>query len=161
MRIGLISDTHGSLDEVVVDHLKECDEIWHAGDVGSAEVLKQLSAIKPLRAVFGNIDGPEVTATLPRALAWESEGVGIYMTHIAEEAKAELKERRPDVFVCGHSHILRVARQTGGWLYMNPGACGHQGFHRMRTMLRFTISGGRVHAVEAAELGFRGRIRRI
>jgi uncharacterized protein len=165
VRIGLLSDTHGFLDEAVFSYFEECDEIWHAGDFGTLEVLRTLGDFKPLRAVFGNVDGADVRVETARDLEWNCEGMRVYMTHIGgypgnydARAKKELARRKPALFLCGHSHILRVARDPGlGLLHMNPGACGHHGWHTMRTILRFSVDAGKVNGVEAIELGPRGR----
>lgn len=162
MRIGLLSDTHGFLDPAVFDYFRECEEIWHAGDIGSVEVLDRLRAAKPVRAVFGNVDGPDLRAALDEDLDWEC-GLRILMTHIGgypgrwdRRAKRLIEQRRPGLFVCGHSHVLRVMRdEKFGLLYLNPGAAGKQGWHKTRTALRFSVEGGRVHALEAMELGKR------
>lgn len=165
MRIGLLSDTHGFLDDTVFRHFAQCDEVWHAGDFGSSEVLDLLRDFKGLRGVYGNVDGADLRAQLPQDLAWECEGVHVFMTHIggypgnydARVAK-ELRRLRPGLFICGHSHILKVIRDSSlGLLHMNPGACGHQGWHVVRTMLRFTVEAGEISGVEAIELGRRGR----
>ncbi|MGI8990430.1 MAG: metallophosphoesterase family protein [Bryobacteraceae bacterium] len=167
-RIGLMSDTHGFLDPALFTHFAQCDEVWHAGDLGPAEVLHRLKAFKPLRAVFGNIDGAEMRAELPGDLAWDCEGVGVYMTHIGgypgrydARAKRELAGRKPDLFICGHSHIVRVMRDPAApllqpLLHMNPGACGNQGWHLKRTVLRFTVENRKIGNVESIELGPRG-----
>jgi uncharacterized protein len=165
MRIGLLSDTHGFLDEAVFQYFAECDEIWHAGDLGSIAIFDRLHAFKPTRAVHGNVDGGDVRAALSEQLVWECEGLTIFMTHIGgypgnydRRARRELERSRPDIFVCGHSHILRVERDPRlQLLYLNPGACGHHGWHKVRTLLRFTISEGSISAAEAIELGPRGR----
>jgi putative phosphoesterase len=165
LRIGLLSDTHGFLDDAVFDHFSQCDEVWHAGDFGSAEVLDRLRDFKPLRGVYGNIDGPQLRAELPQDLAWECEGMRVYMTHIGgypgsydARARKEIERLRPGLFICGHSHILKVMRDPAlELLHMNPGACGHQGWHLVRTMLRFTVEAGKMSGVEAIELGPRGR----
>jgi uncharacterized protein len=172
LTVGLISDTHGFLDDSLLKHLKDCDEVWHAGDLGSGEngplgLLDHLRQLKPLRAVYGNIDGAEVRSELPASLAWECDGVRVYMTHIGgypgnydRRVKAELLREKPDLFICGHSHILRVMRDPGlQLLHMNPGACGHNGWHKVRTALRFKISKGQIADVAAIELGPRGRSR--
>lgn len=159
-----MSDTHGFLDEALFTYFSDCDEIWHAGDFGPVEVLDRLKAFKPVRGVFGNIDGAEVRAELPRDLEWECEGLRVYMTHIGgypgayeRGVKPELAARQPGLFLCGHSHILRVMRdQKLGLIHMNPGACGHHGWHQMRTVLRFSVNGGKVEGLEAIELGRRG-----
>jgi uncharacterized protein len=165
MRIGLLSDTHGFLDEAVFDYFAECDQIWHAGDFGSIEVLDRLKQFRATRGVSGNIDTAALLTELPPALDWECEGLHVYMTHIGgypgrydPKARKELKRLRPDLFICGHSHILRVMRDPElGFLHMNPGACGHHGWHKIRTILRFTVNAGKISAVEAIELGPRGR----
>jgi putative phosphoesterase len=167
VRIGLLSDTHGFLDDAVFTWFSECDEVWHAGDFGSVEVFERLRGFKPLRGVFGNIDPDLLRAGLPPQLQWQCEGVRVYMTHIGghperyeSKAKAELIHVRPDLFICGHSHILRVARDPKlDLLYMNPGACGRQGWHAVRTVLRFNIEAGKISGVEAIELGPRSLTR--
>jgi len=161
VRIGLISDTHGFLDEAIFSYFAETDEIWHAGDFGSLEVLQRLRDFKLLRGVYGNIDGPDVRAETASEIEWECEGLRVYMTHAGgypghydARAKKELAKRRPDLFICGHSHILRVVRDpTLGLLCMNPGACGRQGWHTKRTLLRFIIDSGKISDLVAIELG--------
>ena len=172
MTVGLLSDTHGFLDEALLGHFEECDELWHAGDLGSGDsgacgLLDRLRSFKPLRAVYGNVDGAEIRVQLPADLFWECEGVRVFMTHIGgypgnydRRAKTELLRHRPDLFIAGHSHILRVMRDTTlNLLHMNPGACGHNGWHKMRTALRFTLDKGKIANVLAIELGPRGRSR--
>ena len=149
MRIGLLSDTHGYLDPAILDYFAECDEIWHAGDVGNGAILDTLEAFRPVRAVFGNVDGPDVRQRLPENLRWECEGLHFHMTHIAPRSR---KAQDEVVLVCGHSHILKVTRT-----YLNPGACGHQGFHKERTVLRFTVAEGKLKEMEAINLGLRGQ----
>ena len=164
MRIALLSDTHGFVDPAIPDYLSECDEVWHAGDLGP-DVLDRLKAIRPFRGVYGNIDGPDVRAELPEDLDWRCENVHVYMTHIGghpgrydKRAKREILARKPDLFICGHSHIPRIDRDPAlGLIHMNPGACGHAGWHLKRTMLRFSIVGDRLTGVEVIELGPRGR----
>lgn len=167
-RIGLISDTHGYLDERVYEHFKQCDELWHAGDIGTTEVTDALKAFKPLRAVFGNIDGKELRAEFPLDNIFELEGMKVYITHIGGypgrynvHAREMIEQHRPGLFVCGHSHILKVMRDKkyGNMLCMNPGAAGHHGFHPIRTLLRFGIDAGKVVEPEAIELGKRGKLR--
>lgn len=167
MRIGLLSDTHGFLDPAIFDYFAECDEVWHAGDFGPIAILEQLEKFKPLRAVWGNIDGADIRAAVPQDLAWECAGMTIYMTHIAgypgawdKRARAMLDKLCPDVIICGHSHILKVMRDPSrGLLHLNPGAAGHNGWHTMRTVLRFQIDDGKPHDMEAIKLGPRGRSR--
>ncbi|GHB82462.1 metallophosphoesterase family protein [Persicitalea jodogahamensis] len=167
-RIGLISDTHGYLDEAVFDHFKACDEIWHAGDIGTGEIITKLEAFKPLRAVSGNIDGQSIRAMVPENQHFEVEGVHIWITHIGgypprynPQVRPALRAQTPDIFVCGHSHILRVMRDPAlsNMLYLNPGAAGKEGFHKMRTLLRFSIESGKVKDMEVVELGLRGAIK--
>ena len=166
-RIGLISDTHSYLDEAIFTHFESCDEIWHAGDVGAVGVLDRLEAFKPLRVVFGNIDGSPVKIRSTENLHFELEGFRIWMTHIGgapprynPEVRPTLRTQTPDIFVCGHSHILRVLRDPAlnNMLYINPGAAGKEGFHKMRTLLRFTLNSGKISDMEVVELGLRGAI---
>lgn len=165
MRIGLLSDSHGLLDDAIFKYFEGCDEVWHAGDFGDKQILDRLRAFKPTRGVFGNIDGEALRAELTEDLEWDCQGLRVYMTHIGgypgrwdARARRELKRRRPGLFVCGHSHVLRVMRDVSlGLVYLNPGACGHKGWHTMRTALRFSIIDGQAGGVEAIELGPRGR----
>ena len=167
MRIGLLSDTHGFLDEAVFQYFGECDEIWHAGDFGSADVFDRLAEFRPVRGVYGNIDGVELRAALPADAEWDCEGLRVYMTHIGgyperydPRAKRELITRKPGLFVCGHSHLVRVVRDPRfGLMHMNPGAAGHVGWHQTRTLIRFTAERGEVKNVELIELGPRGKKR--
>jgi len=167
-RIGLISDTHGYLDEAVFKHFKECDEIWHAGDVGDANILERLTTFKPFRAVSGNIDGQSVRGLAPDDQHFELEGFKVWITHIGgypprynPAVKAQLRNEIPNIFVCGHSHILRVMRDPAlaNMLYLNPGAAGREGFHKMRTLLRFSLDQGKVKDMEVVELGLRGTLK--
>ena len=161
VQIGLLSDTHGFLDEAIFTYFEKCDEVWHAGDFGPVEVLDRLKAFKPVRGVFGNIDGTEIRAELALDLEWECEGLRVYMTHVGghpgnydRRAKKELAQRKPDLFICGHSHIARVMRDPKmKLLHMNPGAAGRIGWHLKRTALRFTIDQKRIGNVELIELG--------
>jgi putative phosphoesterase len=167
MRIGVLSDTHGFLDEAELIHFERCDEIWHAGDFGSTEVLERLAAFKPLRGVFGNVDGPEVRARVPRDQVWSAENARIYMTHIGgypgrydPRALTEIARHAPDVFLCGHSHIVRIMRDPKhALLHINPGAIGHSGWHKQRTAVRFRIDDRTISDVELITLGPRGRQR--
>lgn len=168
MKIGLISDTHSYLDPQVFTYFKDCDELWHAGDIGSLEVLDQLEKFKPLRAVWGNIDGKEIQSRCPENQFFDCEGLKVWMTHIggkppryAKGIRPKLKELSPDIFVCGHSHILRVIsdEQLNRLLYLNPGAAGLQGFHSMRTLLRFDINSSKISNMQVVELGKRGAIK--
>ena len=166
-RIGLISDTHGFLDEKVFKYFEDCDEIWHAGDIGEVSLLNELKDFKPVRAVFGNIDGNDVTSQYPEDLRFTCEGVEVWMTHIAgspprynPRIKKELSLRVPHMLICGHSHILRIKRDPtyNNMLYLNPGAAGNHGFHSIKTIVRFTLENAAVSAMEVIELGKRGAI---
>lgn len=162
-KIGLISDTHSYLDPKVFDYFKEVDEIWHIGDVGDIQVLHDLRAFKPLRGVYGNIDDAQVQAELPLDYRFTMEEMDIWMTHIggypgryASRVRDVLKVKPPDVFICGHSHILKVMRDKKyNMLCMNPGAAGKHGFHKVRTLLRFDIHKGSLANLEVIELGLR------
>jgi len=165
-RIGLISDTHSYLDEAVLKHFKNCDEIWHAGDIGSSELADKLSSFKPFRAVYGNIDGAELRRMYPLDLRFLCEGLDVFMTHIGgypgnynPRVKQQLNENAPDLFICGHSHILKVMPDKQfNMLHMNPGAAGIHGFHLKKTILRFTINAGKIEGLEAIELGDRAKL---
>ena len=160
--IGLLSDTHGYLDDRIIHHLHGADEIWHAGDFGSTEVVMQLAGLAPVfRGVYGNIDGGEIRATEPLVQDFEVEGLRVLMTHIggypghyAPAARQLLHQDRPGLFVSGHSHILRVMPDAQlGLLHLNPGAVGRHGFHKVRTLLRFGIEAGRIVNLQVVELG--------
>jgi putative phosphoesterase len=164
-KIGLISDTHNYLDKRVFEYFKDCDEIWHAGDIGDPSVLDQLEAFKPTRAVYGNIDNHVIRIQCPEKLIFTIEGLKVYIIHIggtapnyAKGVKADLLLHQPGLFVCGHSHILKVKSDSNlnNMLYMNPGAAGKHGFHHMKTLLRFDIEGGAPKNLEIIELGKRG-----
>lgn len=165
MKVGLISDTHGFLDERVFHHFKDCDEIWHAGDIGENRVLEQLSNFKPLQAVFGNIDTVQMQKTLPEYLLIEHEAIKTLMIHIggkpgryAKGVKSLIQQHNPQLFICGHSHILKVMMDKElNVLYMNPGAAGKHGFHQMRTLLRFELINGDIKNLEVIELGKRAK----
>ncbi len=163
-RIGLLSDTHSYLDPKIKSYFAEVDEIWHAGDIGSMEVLDELSAFKPTRAVWGNIDNHEIRRETKEFLRFKVEEVDILITHIggrpqkySKPAYEELlKNGAPKLFICGHSHITLVQMDKRfNMLWMNPGACGYKGFHSVKTILRFSISSGRIHDLEVIELGKR------
>ncbi len=165
-RIGLISDTHGVLDPNVFRAFEDVDEIWHAGDFGDVEIIDRLEAFRPLRAVYGNIDDQAVRNRVPGSLRFTLEGVDVWITHIAgrpgrypPQVRKTLSENRPDVLVCGHTHICHVQRdgRFGDLLYMNPGAAGDYGPHVMRTLLKCDVHDGLVDAVKVVELGPRGR----
>lgn len=167
MKIGLLSDTHGYLDTRIKDYFKDCDEVWHGGDIGDMKLAATLELFKPFRAVHGNIDDKDIQLRYPEDLFFECEGLSVWITHIGgappkynPRIKKMLKSSVPNIFVCGHSHILRVAKDPayGGMLYLNPGAAGQQGFHHIRTLLRFDIAAGQVSNMEVIELGKRGVI---
>ncbi|NVJ45891.1 MAG: metallophosphoesterase family protein [Cytophagia bacterium] len=165
MKIGLISDTHSYLDERVFHHFQSCDEIWHAGDIGENHVFEKLSEFKPIKAVFGNIDSPLMQKELPEYLLLEHEGIKTLMIHIggkpgkyAKGVRQLILKHQPKLFICGHSHILKVMMDRElGVLYMNPGAAGKHGFHQMRTLLRFDLEAGEIKNLEVIELGKRAQ----
>ena len=158
--IGLISDTHGFLDSRFIYHLKNCDEIWHAGDIGSQEVAEKLKAIAPLKAVFGNIDSHKIRLEFPENLRFMCEQVDVFITHIGgypgrydKRVKKVLQSKPPTLFICGHSHILKVMNDKKlGILHMNPGAAGNSGLHKVKTILRFKIDGKEIKDLEVIEL---------
>lgn len=165
--IGLISDTHSYLDPRVFDHFAICDEVWHAGDIGTTTIIDQLEAFKPVRIVFGNIDDKAIQRRTEENLHFELEGFRIWMTHIGgapprynPQVMPVLKSDPPDIFICGHSHILRVIRdkELKNMLYINPGAAGREGFHKFRTLLRFNLHEGLISQMEVIELGKRGAL---
>jgi len=166
IRIGLMSDTHSHLDEKVFKYFENCDEIWHAGDVGDFSLIETLEDFKPLRAVYGNIDNDKVRRALPLNLHFEVEGLRVFMTHIAnypgrynKRARGLIEEHKPQLVICGHSHILKIIRdKTYGHLHMNPGACGIVGIHQVKTLVRFSIEKGKIKDVEVIEIGGRGYI---
>ena len=163
-KIGLLSDTHSFLDDKVFEYFKEVDEIWHAGDIGSMEVVEQLEAFKPLKAVYGNIDGGVLRQSFPLDLRFDCEGMDVFMTHIGgypgrynKRVREILEVNPPDLFICGHSHILKVMPdKTHKLLHINPGACGNHGFHKVKTIIRFSMDKGRITGMEVIELGKRG-----
>jgi uncharacterized protein len=164
MRIGLLSDTHSFLDPQIFNYFADCDEIWHAGDFGSLECLKSLRDFKPLVSVYGNIDSKEIRVEAPKYQLIERENLKISLFHIGgkpgyypPEALEHIKTDKPDIWVCGHSHILVVAhdKKFGNLLHLNPGAAGKHGFHHVRTALRFTLENGKIHSMQAIELGKR------
>lgn len=165
-RIGLISDTHSHLEEAVFDYFEECDEIWHAGDVGDAQVVDRLEAFRPLRAVYGNIDDGPMRRRFPEDLRFELEGVDVFMTHIGgypgrynRRVRELLRADPPKLFICGHSHILKVMPDKQlGLLHINPGAAGNHGFHKVKTIIRFSLDAGQVADLQVVELGKRGAL---
>ncbi len=166
MKIGLLSDSHSFTDLALLDLFKDRDEIWHAGDFGNLNVIKDLENTgKPLKGVYGNIDHPEIQRIFPQDLKWNIGDFKIYMTHIAgypgkyaARIKKELIADPVDLFICGHSHILKIMKDpTLHHMHINPGACGHEGFHIMRTAVRFEINNGKLEKLDVLELGLRGK----
>jgi putative phosphoesterase len=159
-RIGLLSDTHNFIDESVFEHFKNCDEIWHAGDFGTAAIADHLSSFKPLRGVFGNIDGYDIKSIFPEQLVFKCEGVKVMMRHIGGyppryniETKKEILLHHPQLFISGHSHILKIMYyEKLHCLHMNPGAAGKHGWHKVRTLIRFAIDGKDIKDCEVIEL---------
>ncbi len=162
-KILLISDTHSYLDKALIKHIEEADEVWHAGDIGSLDVTDAIKKLKPLRAVFGNIDDANARKEFPKNLVFMCEGVKVYITHICgsptnylKEVKDIIREEKPKLFICGHSHILKVMyQQPYEVLHMNPGACGIHGFHQVKTVLRFVIDKEEIKDLAIIELGKR------
>ena len=165
-RIGLISDTHSYLDDAVFRHFENCDEIWHAGDFGTDAIAEQLRNFKPLKGVYGNIDGYDIRSIYPEKLIWNCEDVKVYMTHIgghpnkyAPGIKQELITNNARLFISGHSHILKIIYDDKiNCLHINPGAAGNQGWHKIKTIVRFAIDGSNIKDCEVIELGRRGTI---
>ncbi len=160
-RIGLISDTHDYLDDAVFKHFEQCDEIWHGGDFGTAAIADKLKAFKPLRGVYGNVDGYDIRSEFPEVLRFKCEEVNVLMIHIGgypgrytQIAKAELQANPTQLFISGHSHILKVIYDDKlKCLHMNPGAAGKHGWHKVRTLIRFVIDGKDMKQCEVIELG--------
>ena len=165
MLISLISDTHSYLGDDVISNIEDSDEIWHASDVGKSEILDRLNLIAPLKAVWGNIDGNDVKVETEKDLIWDANGLKVYMTHIGgypgryyKKPYHFIKKYQPDLFICGHSHILKVMKdKKNNLLHMNPGACGVVGFHQFRTLLKFEIKNGKIENLRAIELGLRSK----
>ncbi len=162
IKIGLISDTHNYLDPQVFDYFEGCDEIWHAGDFGTIKIAEQLEKIAPVIGVYGNIDGKDIRDEYPLHQRFERDGIDFWMTHIGGipgryciPIREEIENNTPDVFICGHSHILKIARDQAleKMLYVNPGAAGKQGFQEYRTVIRFDIDLGKIQNVEVINLG--------
>lgn len=161
MLLGILSDTHGFFHPELEEVLSGVDLILHAGDVGTPEVLARLEALAPVRAVFGNIDGAAVRRRAPEHQRFTAAGLRFWMTHIGGHPRrwapgvgAQLRQERPDVFVCGHSHILRIERvaSLGRMLYVNPGAAGREGFHQVKTCVRLRLEGGAAREAEVVHL---------
>ena len=166
MKIGIISDTHGHLDPKIMTYFKDVDEIWHAGDIGTMEVWEELSAFKPTIAVYGNIDGGILRKVCVEDALFSRNGVNIFMTHIASKPPkynprvlSIIQKFKPNLLVCGHSHILKVMPdKVNNLLFINPGAAGTHGFHKVKTLIRFEINAGKPQNMEVVELGKRGAI---
>jgi len=163
IRIGLLSDTHNYLDPGLLEHFRDCDEIWHAGDIGTSAITDELCKYKPLRAVHGNIDGSDIRQSFPENLRFMCEGVDVWITHIGGYPKRydklirdEIKSNPPKLFICGHSHILKVIYDKDlELLHINPGAAGKYGFQKVRTAVRFAINGKDIKDMQVIELGTR------
>ena len=163
-KILLLSDTHSHLDDVILKYVNLADEVWHAGDIGDLNVTDSLKKLKPLRAVYGNIDDAKARMEFPLNNRFLCEKVDVLMTHIGgypgkynAAIREELTQNPPKLFICGHSHILKVMFDKKlNFLHMNPGAAGIHGFHQVRTMLRFEIDGDKIQNLEIVELGNRG-----
>ncbi len=159
-RIGLLSDTHSYWDDRYTKYFSECDEIWHAGDIGSMEIAEKLSAIAPLRAVYGNIDSGDVRYQYSERLRFDCEEVDVLIKHIGgypgkydPSIRGTMFSKPPRLFVSGHSHLLKVMYdKTINCLHINPGAAGQSGFHKVRTLVRFTIDGSEIKDLEVIEL---------
>jgi hypothetical protein len=164
LKIGLISDTHGHVDDNVFIHFKDVDEIWHAGDIGNKDTLLKFTDFKPVKAVFGNIDPGELRLSLPEDLWFTCNGLEVLITHIGgyppgynKRIRKILDEKNPGLFICGHSHILKVMtdKARNNMLYINPGAAGFQGFHLVKTLVKFSIENSKPTKLQVIELGRR------
>ncbi|WP_028298504.1 metallophosphoesterase family protein [Olivibacter sitiensis] len=159
-KIGLISDTHGYLAPAVFKHFAACDEIWHAGDFGTLVLAEELAAFKPLKGVYGNIDGQDIRKMYPEDLRFQCEQVDVWMTHIGGypgkynmRIRQQIQLNPPKLFICGHSHILKVMYDKKlHCLHLNPGAAGLQGWHKVKTLMRFDIDGAEIKNLEVIEL---------
>lgn len=152
----LLSDTHGTIDPDWRTHFQDCDEIWHAGDIGSPEVADWLEQWAPLRAVWGNIDGPELRRRFPQTQRFELEGISVWMTHIVSRSfnqQLQKEERPPDLLVFGHTHVVQARRDRHGIFRMNPGACGREGSHLAKTLMRLELRQRKVTGLQLIDLG--------
>lgn len=162
----LISDTHDYLDPKLIKHIENSDEVWHAGDIGNISLCETIQKIKPLKAVFGNIDDLTIRNTFPENLIFNCEGVKVFITHIGgypgkypAKIKSQINENKPDLFICGHSHILRVMfDKENNLLHINPGACGTHGFHKVKTAVKFEIENKEIKNLAIIELGSRSAL---
>ena len=158
--IALLSDTHSVLDERFIRHLKNSDEIWHAGDIGSLEIYDKLKTLSNVRAVYGNIDNHKIRITLASELFFKCEGINVYMTHIggkpgkyAKGIKEKIEKIEPNLFICGHSHILKIMNdKKNNLLYINPGAAGDHGIHQVKTIIKFNIDKKNIKDLKIIEL---------
>ena len=164
VKILLLSDTHNYLDKRMLTYVEQADEVWHAGDIGKYKIIRTLKEYKPVRAVYGNIDDVNMQKTFPKIAEFTIESVKVFMTHIGgypgkyvKQIKEKLIANPPNLFISGHSHILRVMYDKKlGFLHINPGAAGKEGFHYVRTMVRFNIDGNQITNLEVIELGKHG-----
>ena len=163
IKIGLLSDTHGFFDPRLKEFFRDCSEIWHAGDIGNISTADEIAFCKPLRAVYGNIDGQDVRIAYPEHLRFKCEEVDVWLTHIGgypghydSRVRDKIRTDPPGLFISGHSHILKVMHDKKlNLLYINPGAAGKTGFHQIRTAVRFAIDGSKIKDLEVIELGKR------
>jgi len=163
IRIGLLSDTHNYLNPAVFEHFKDCDEVWHAGDIGSLPIIDAIAEFKPVRAVYGNIDGTDIRKSFPEHLMFKCEDMKVWITHIGgypnrydNRVKTLINKNPPDLFICGHSHILKVIYDKKlRLLHINPGAAGKYGFQKVSTLIRFSIDKNEVKDLQVIELGKR------
>ena len=162
-RILLLSDTHSYIDDRILDYANDADEVWHCGDFGSMTVIEELEKIKPIRGVYGNIDEAKIRTIFPEVLSFKCEDVEVLMIHIggypgkySPLAKKEIAEKKPKLFISGHSHILKAMHdKKNNLLHLNPGACGKSGWHKVRTMMRFDLNETKVQNMEVIELATR------
>jgi putative phosphoesterase len=160
-KILLLSDSHSYMDDRILEYAGQADEIWHGGDFGSFEIIERLEKMKPLKGVYGNIDNAKIRSEFPEVNRFFCENVEVLMIHIggypgkySPLAKEKIAEKAPKLFISGHSHILKVMfDQKNNLLHLNPGACGKQGWHKMRTMMRFVIDDTEIKDLEVIELG--------
>ncbi|UKM64551.1 metallophosphatase family protein [Flavobacteriaceae bacterium GSB9] len=158
-KILLLSDTHGYMDDQILKHVEQADEVWHAGDIGDLKITDSIKALKPLKAVYGNIDDAKIRGEFPEHNRFMCEDVDVWITHIGgyppkynNRVYHDIKKNPPKLFICGHSHILKVMPDKKlNLIHMNPGAVGKHGFHKVRTMLRFTIDGKKIDNLEVIE----------
>ena len=158
--ISLLSDTHGVLDERFIPHLKNSDEVWHAGDIGSLDIYDKLTKLKNVKAVYGNIDNHEIRISLKSELFFRCEAVNIFMTHIggfpgkySKGIKEKIEKTNPDIFICGHSHILKIMNdKKNNLLFINPGAAGNYGIHKVKTIVKFKIDDKKISDLKIVEL---------